>query len=85
MITVYKFNLAVQGKTTITTDKHHVILSVASQRNNPVIWIEENTDGPRIDITFWTYMTGESQSVLGEYIGTFQLDDGDYIGHVYKV
>lgn len=85
MITIHKFAVVARGATEIETYKSFTILCIQTQDNTPFIWLEVDTTAPKVELNLWTYMTGEKQTVCGEYLGTFQLDNGSYVGHVYKV
>ncbi len=63
------------------------ILSVQVQYGKPCIWAEVQTTNliqPRI---FKVFGTGHEIPYTEnlEYIGTFQLDGGDFLGHLYEV
>lgn len=85
MITIHKFAVAASGVTELKVHNYYTILCIQTQGNAAFIWIEVDTTRPKVDLSLWTYMTGEKQTVCGEYLGTFQLDNGSYVGHVYKV
>jgi hypothetical protein len=68
--------------------KGSVILSVQAQNDEPQIWAlvpvdEEETQARRIFIL----NTGEPIDVITEcvFLGTFQLRNGAYVGHVFEM
>lgn len=62
-------------------------LCVQVQKDQPCVWVELDADGePNADLWLTVVVTGmrvldrESEA---EYLGTFQLHDGEFVGHVY--
>ncbi len=88
MKTIYKYQLAVVDEQVIPLPCTAEILSVGVQHGNPVLWAvvdpsHEVSDGQKILICG----TGNPMPVRGvdEFIGTFQLLDGNFIGHVFTM
>ncbi len=61
------------------------ILSVQAQHNVPQMWVRGNMDAPTEEVRFLLLTTGEpiARSV-GAFLGTFQLHEGRFIGHVFR-
>jgi hypothetical protein len=64
------------------------ILHVDVQQNKPYFWalVDENQD--LLERTFCVYDTGQHIDLPVEkltYIGTFTLNDGDYVGHLFWI
>lgn len=62
------------------------ILTVQTQRGAPCIWALVNDDYPSEERRFIVYGTGHPLCEnMQEYIGTFQLDNGDLVFHVFEI
>lgn len=88
MRTIWKFTLALGGHQSIRMPKGAQIIALQMQGGMPQIWAVVN---PREDEVvhreFVTYGTGHAFNVAGEpktYIGTYQLDDGALVFHVFE-
>lgn len=86
MITVFKYPLAVKPEQTIKIRGMMEILKVDSQADTPVLWAKVDTAGEEEDFHILTFGTGhdigEAYS-LYNYIGTYQLYEGIFVGHVF--
>lgn len=64
-----------------------IVLTVQVQRGIPCIWAEADADpnAPTIKRRFVTYGIGHwvGDDVRDHYVGTYQLDDGDRVFHVF--
>jgi hypothetical protein len=83
MRTIWKFPLkpAVQE---ITMPRGARVLTVQTQFGEPQLWAEVDTDAPTEQREFAVVGTGHPMPEdPGEYIGTFQIDDGSLVFHVY--
>lgn len=63
------------------------LLTVQVQQGIPCIWADvPNTDAPPERRIFWTFGTGKPMPTdfIGEYLGTYQLYDGQLVWHVYE-
>lgn len=64
------------------------ILSVQIQKGTPQMWILQNKEGDLLEArNFKVFCTGEPFDIenIKEYIGTFQLEQGAFIGHLFEV
>jgi hypothetical protein len=85
MKTIYKYTLAINGDDLIQLPKHSTILSLQVQNNKPCIWVLIDPNEAMEDIHFVTYGTGhEIRPGLGDFVGTYQLNDGEFVFHVFK-
>jgi hypothetical protein len=85
MKTIHKYPLNVGAvKTEMPAGAR--VLSVQVQKDIPCLWAEVDTDNPSVYRSFLILGTGH-QVPTGdvEYLGTFQLYGGDFVGHVYEV
>jgi hypothetical protein len=83
---IFKYPFSVSDKIEINMPSEAEILSVQVQDEVPCIWAIVNTDSKIKIHTFFIYGTG--QNVLGwdngmNYIGTFQLFGGKFVGHLF--
>lgn len=88
MITIYKYSFNVNDSIKIKMPKGAKILDVQTQMNTPCIWVEVDTK-QNIQETrhFYVFGTGHPIDVPMsslDYIGTFQLENGHFIGHLYE-
>lgn len=87
---IYKYPVAIANRIfEIKIPKTGRILTVQTQNDFPYIWVElfvENEKLPQIR-NFIVYGTGEdiAEHLQLTYIGTFQLLQGNFIGHLYEV
>jgi hypothetical protein len=86
MRTIWKFQLT-------TTDLQHVqmpkgpILFVAAQREVPCLWVEVDSEAPRIERLFAIYGTGHQmpEGINQDYLGSYMLMEGALVFHVYEL
>lgn len=85
--TIWKYPIQVRDSQKISMPYTHNILCVQVQNDEPCLWVEVNSDHPLIDVEILVYGTGHKINQPGKsrarYIGTFQLMDGQFVGHVY--
>jgi hypothetical protein len=85
MKTIYKYELSVEDNQIIKMPDGAKFLSLQTQNENPCIWMLVDTENKLVDIHFVTYGTGhEIKSGLGEFVGTYQLNNGRLVFHVFK-
>ena len=85
MKTIHKFQIDVVGAQTVFMPDGAEILAVQVQRNRPCIWALVDPAAPIIEYTIFTHGTGHTVNEnAGRYIGTYQLDGGAFIAHVFK-
>jgi hypothetical protein len=83
---IYKYPLADSEAQEILLPLGAKILSLQVQKGIPCLWVESNFPcSTYVPVTFITYGTGHGMADrLDEYIGTYQLYDGDLVFHVYR-
>lgn len=89
MKTIYKYQLKMEPRQVIKLPMGAVILTVQAQRDLPCLWAEINKDTQAIwDHTICIFGTGHTLPPTAintyNYIGTFQILNGDFVGHVYE-
>lgn len=74
---IHKHSIPLVAEFVIAMPDGAEILCVQLQNNSPYIWARISTDNIVVDYNFYLYMTGqENNTDTGEYIGTFQLENG---------
>ena len=88
MITIWKFPLTVDKSQVLTLPIGYKILTVKTQNNIPTLWAGLNSSSNEmVNVEIVTHTTG---AVINagqglEYIDTYMLDDGEFVGHVFVV
>jgi hypothetical protein len=61
------------------------VLSVQTQEGRPHVWAEVDTDAPDERRRFECFATGQPMPAASRvYVGTFQLDEGRLVYHLYE-
>ena len=88
MKTIFKYAVPMNGNATFNVwmPINSTILCVQTQKNNPQIWAAVNTDAALGERRFCIVGTGhELRYDPVKYIGTFQVNDGTYVFHVFEI
>jgi len=88
MLSVFKYPVSTAGYFDLGLPDGAEILTVQVQHNEPKIWALVKPDNPTERRRFLSAATGAGLSESKEnlvYIGTFQLDDGAYVGHLFEI
>ncbi len=87
MRTIHKFVLVPGNETRIKLPRSAKVLAVQVQYGNPQVWVELDTaiQGDWETRSFFVFGTGHQipDHFQGQYVGTFQLDNGELVFHVY--
>jgi hypothetical protein len=89
MCVIHKFPLEI-GRTEIPLPFSSEVLGVMVQRDIPVLYVRKPVpDGKHRTVTrvFDIITTGQAfeSDEYDRYFGTFLLDDGRFVGHVYEL
>ena len=88
MLRIYKYPFEVQGELSIEMPKGASILTVQVQNGTPCIWAVVNDSQLVLeDRRFRLFSTGQHIDVNlthMRYIGTFQLVEGTFVGHLFE-
>jgi len=84
MKTIYKWTLAVIGKQVLSLPKGTKFLDVQMQGGMPQLWGLCNPENEKEDRTILMFGTGNPVKDEGEYIGTFQMEEGALVFHVFE-
>lgn len=83
--TIYKYKLEVAGNQRLTLPSDHRILDLQIQYNTLCLWVEVDLDSDPTTLSILTFGTGHALPPRGiDYIGSYQLQGGAFVGHVYK-
>lgn len=87
---IYKFQLEVTDVQDIEMPHGSILLSVQTQNEKPCLWVlVYNTEAEIEVIRLRTIETGTPISDEDfdplDFIGTYQLERGSYVGHVFQV
>lgn len=79
--------VGVKGDFSLALPAGAVVLCVQTQGGEPYVWAECDPEQPKVERKFRLVGTGhpmpEPVSAL-RYIGTFQLHEGHFVGHLYE-
>jgi len=88
MSKIFKYPLDVTGTQTVMLPKGGKSLTVQVQHGVPCLWAAVDPEQGLEAIVIGIYGTGHElldKAQRMNYLGTFQLDDGDFIGHVFEL
>ena len=82
---VYKYPFPVDDYVKIEMPRGALVLSVQVQDGAPTMWALVHPDSPKETRHFRVYGTGHEIDVNGlVYVGTFQLHEGRFVGHLFE-
>jgi hypothetical protein len=82
---VYKFPFAIDDRVVIPMPPRARILSVQVQHGVPCLWaLVDFAVLEAQPYAFRIYGTGHPVDNAGEYIGTFQMNGGDLVFHMFR-
>lgn len=84
---VWKYALEATDWQTIEMPGGAEVLTVQVQHGEPVLWALVDPDNELMERTFRMAGTGHRNLAyfgLGRYVGTFQLEDGGLVFHVWE-
>ena len=90
MQTIWKYETPILGKFTLNIPKGAEILTIQIDKktNSPVIWAIVDDEAPLEERYFELYGTGHKMhtdiGIERKYIGTYQLDNGAFVGHIFE-
>ena len=83
---VYKHRVSQENVFSTEMPKGAEILTVQTQRENPVMWVLANPENELEVRSFRLAGTGHPITEENlKYIGTFQLFGGDLVGHLFEI
>jgi len=84
---IYKYVLEVTGDQSIAMPDAAKVLAIQVQHGKPCVWAE--VDSEQTVTAFRRFVTVGTGAPTPEdfdklhYVGTYQLDSGNFVGHVY--
>ena len=85
MNSIWKYALEVNDEQYIDAPAGALSLCVQTQKGNPCIWFKVDPYKPKEKRRIITHGTGHSvPGTTGDYIGSYQLKDGDLVFHVFE-
>jgi DNA-directed RNA polymerase subunit RPC12/RpoP len=82
---IFKYPLPIDDEIEISMPEDSEILTVQTQKGTPCIWAIVDTDAPLTTRRLCLRGTGHAfKGNEGKYIGTFQLDNGALIFHLFE-
>lgn len=83
MRTIYKYPIPAVREFELKLPVSAKVVHVATQHGTACMWVEQDTcEGEDLRL-FWVYGTGHTMSTQGRYVGTFFIDDGAGVFHLY--
>lgn len=80
---VWKFELLLDDEFTIEMPAGAEVVHVREQDNRPCLWVLVDPDAPKERRTFRTRGTGQDATDAGRYLGSYQLHNGTFVGHLF--
>jgi hypothetical protein len=88
MRTIYKYSFEVKDIQRVYLPLEAEILTVQSQQGNPYMWALVDPENKLVERVFEVFGTGhpiqEDMGTDRKYIGTFQLQDGFLVFHLFE-
>jgi hypothetical protein len=82
---IYKWTLSITDRQDLPLPKGARVLTVQVQGGMPQLWALVDPAAPIVHRTFDTYGTGHGMpDQPGEYVGTYQMEDGALVFHVFE-
>lgn len=82
---IWKFPIETRDKQIINVSAGAEFLSVQIQHGKPCIWAKVNPENTTVRTNVVIIGTGKSANASDklQFIGTYQLSDGNFVGHVF--
>jgi len=83
---IWKYPLEITDEQTVTMPKVATILHVGTQDNKPYLWALVNPKSEDANYLVITRGTGQPvKAFSGKYIGTYQINNGEFVFHVFGI
>lgn len=80
---IWKYPIEETGQQSIEIPDESKILCVQVQKGVPCLWVEVDDEYAPVLVYVFIVTTGETFDLAADYVGTFQLYNGSFVGHVY--
>ncbi len=87
-VEIRKYPFEVVDSFELELNRRSPVLSVQVQKGVPVMWVPFDTEKQTAMRTFRVFGTGqpiEGDASKLKYVGTFQMQGGDFVGHLFEV
>ena len=86
MFTIWKYPLSPREVQDLSMPDGAEILTVQTQKEQVCLWAKVDPQAPKVIRTFGVFGTGWEivTTASMRYIGTVQLEDGDFVYHVFE-
>ena len=81
---VWKYELPLEGQPEVTMPIGAEVLHIGVQGNVPYLWARVDPRDPVGTRRFLLVGTGHPVPDSATHLGTFMLDDGRFVGHVFE-
>ena len=83
---IWKFQLGVLDEQIVFMPEGAEILHLQVQRDVPCVWAIVDPDARQEPRKFWTIVTGDipDDRSLATHIGSYQLEGGSFVAHVFE-
>jgi hypothetical protein len=85
---IFKYEFAISDNVEIPMPRGAELLTVQVQRGIPCLWARVDTTEPRTSRRFRIFGTGHEMPSYdawnGQYVGTFQMEGGALVWHLYE-
>lgn len=81
---IWKFQLPLQDEIALEMPENSKILSVQTQDEIPCIWANVEPSADKMIRHFKLRGTGFGTDDVGAYVGTFQLENGSFVFHLFE-
>lgn len=84
MKTIQKLQIKMFGQTEVKIPRGSSFLDIQILHRDLVAWVFIDPNAPIEECLLTMFMDGENMpDYPGYYLGTFQLDDGTFVGHIF--
>lgn len=81
---VWKFPIPVQDEFALDLPVGAQVLHVDAQAGKPCLWALVDPEAPKAQYTFYVRGTGHEVAEDLIHVGSFQLDGGRFVGHLFE-
>lgn len=87
MLIIWKYDVPLDREWELRLPTPGRILTVQTQFGQPRLWavVDPDTSAPNVTRRLYLGLTGHEIPESARYLGTFQLDDGGFVGHLFEV
>jgi len=86
--TVWKFPIRMQARQEVLVGDNPRIVHVGEQHDQPCIWVDHDPQPEhtaKVRLAFEIVGTGHRVPSSGKHVGTFMVDGGTFVFHVYDL